>query len=121
MTTNQRAAARSANERPAFLELLTRQGVLDPEEAGLRRALIVRLGLFGVLLAGHVWLSEQNRILGYKSEALGKLIQKLDKDQVELDDMVWKESGPPVLASRAAGLGMQKPGRGQLRRIDAQP
>lgn len=118
MSTTNRAAT---HERPDFVELLTRQGVLDPEEAGLRRAFVVRLVVFTLLLAGHVWVSAQSRDLGYQGEALARLIHRLDQETVELEDAVARESRPALLASRAVELGMQKPAHGQLRRLDAKP
>ena len=116
MSTQSRAAT-SAHDSPAFLELLTRQGVLDPEEAGLRRRFVMRLLAFGLLLVGHVWVSMESRNLGYTEEALGRLIHRLDQERVELEDAVARESRPALLASRAVELGMQKPGHGQLRRL----
>lgn len=113
--------ASAAHEGPDFLELLTRQGVLDPEEANLRRRFTVRLVAFGLLLVGHVWVSMQSRNLGYQEEALGRLIHRLDQERVELEDAVARESRPALLASRAVELGMQKPVHGQLRRLDAKP
>jgi hypothetical protein len=120
MSTTQRVAA-STHERPDFFELLTRQGVLDPEEAGLRRSFVVRLVAFALLLGGHVWVSMESRNLGYEGEALGRLIHRLDQERVELEDALARESRPALLASRAVELGMQKPGHGQLRRLDAKP
>ena len=122
MSTHLRAvASASAHERPDFLELLTRRGVLDPEEAGLRRRFVLRLVAFALLLAGHVWVSMDSRDLGYEGEALGRLIHRLDQESVELEDAIARESRPARLASRAVELGMQKPGHGQLRRLDAKP
>jgi len=109
----------SAHERPDFFELLTRQGVLDPEEAGLRRRFIFRMVAFALLVIGHVWVSMESRNLGYEGEALGRLIHRLDQERVELEDAVARESRPALLASRAVELGMQKPGHGQLRRLGA--
>ncbi len=109
----------SAHESPDFFELLTRQGVLDPEEAGLRRRFIVSLVAFALLLGGHVWVSMQSRNLGYQGEALGRLIHKLDQERVEIEDALARESRPALLASRAIDLGMQKPAHGQLRRHEA--
>jgi hypothetical protein len=120
MSTQQRAVP-SIHESPDFLELLTRQGVLDPEEAGLRRRFVLRLVAFGLLLVGHVWVSMQSRNLGYKEEALGRLIHRLDQERVELEDTLARESRPAILASRALELGMQKPGHGQLRRLGGSP
>lgn len=112
-------AATSAHHSPAFFELLTRQGALDPEEASLRRRFMMRGVVFALLLVGHVWVSMQSRNLGYKEEALGRLIHRLDQERVELEDAVARESRPALLASRAVELGMQKPGPGQLRRLGA--
>ena len=120
MSTTNRAVT-SAHESPDFFELLMRQGVLDPEEAGLRRRLAWRLVAFALLLGGHVVVSMQSRNLGYEGEALGRLIHRLDQERVELEDAVARESRPALLASRAVELGMQKPGHGQLRRVDAKP
>jgi hypothetical protein len=120
MSTSQRAVT-SAHESPDFLELLTRQGVLDPEEAGLRRRFFVSLVAFALLLGGHVWVSLESRNLGYEGEALGRLIHRLDQERVEIEDALARESRPALLASRAVELGMQKPGHGQLRRLDAKP
>lgn len=122
MSTHHRSvAANSAHEGPAFFELLTRQGVLDPEEAGLRRRVIFSMVAFATLLAGHVWVNMQSRNLGYEGEALGRLIHRLDQERVEIEDALARESRPALLASRAVELGMQKPGHGQLRRLDAKP
>ncbi len=115
------STANSAHESPDFLELLTRQGVMDPEEAGLRRRFITRMVAFALLLAGHVWVSMESRNLGYEGEALGRLIHRLDQERVELEDAVARESRPALLASRAVELGMQKPAHGQLRRLVALP
>ena len=115
MSTNTRI---TAHESPDFFELLTRQGVLDPEEAGLRRRFVINIVAFTLLLAGHVWVSMQSRILGYEGEALGRLIHRLDQERVEIEDTLARESRPALLASRAVELGMQKPGHGQLRRLD---
>jgi hypothetical protein len=109
----------SAHESPHFFELLMRQGAVDPEEADLRRRFVLRLICFALLLGGHVWVSMQSRNLGYEGEALGRLIHRLDQERVELEDAVARESRPALLASRAVELGMQKPGHGQLRRLDA--
>jgi len=119
MSTNRRAAI--TNDSPAFLELLTRQGVLDPEEAGLRRRFGMGLVAFALLLGGQVWVSMANRDLGYEGEALGRLIHRLDQERVEIEDALARESRPALLASRAVELGMQKPGHGQLRRLGASP
>jgi hypothetical protein len=115
------STANSAHESPDFFELLTRQGVLDPEEANLRRRFWVRMIAFGLLAIGHVWVSMESRNLGYEEQALGRLIHRLDQERVELEDAVARESRPALLASRAVELGMQKPGHGQLRRLDARP
>ena len=114
-------SATSAHHSPAFFELLTRQGALDPEEAGARRRLMMRGVVFALLVVGHVWVSMQSRNLGYEGEALGRLIHRLDQERSELEDAVSHESGPAQLASRAVELGMQKPGHGQLRRVNAKP
>lgn len=119
MSTTHRAA--SAHEAPDFLELLSRPGVLDPEEAGLRRRFFWRMSAFALLLAGHVWVSLESRNLGYENEALGRLIHRLDQERVEIEDDLARESRPALLASRAVELGMQRPGHGQLRRVDAKP
>jgi hypothetical protein len=108
----------SAHQHPDFFELLTRQGVFDPEEAGLRRRFVVSLVTFALLLGGHVWVSMQSRNAGYEGEALGRLIHKLDQERVEIEDALARESRPALLASRAMDLGMQKPAHGQLRRLD---
>lgn len=122
MSTQQRVSiASSAHESPDFLELLTRQGVRDPEEAGLRRRFILNFFAFALLAGGHVWASMQIRTLGYEGEALGRLIHRLDQERVEIEDALARESRPALLASRAVELGMQKPGHGQLRRLDAKP
>ena len=115
------STANSVHESPDFLELLTRQGVMDPEEAGLRRRFIARMVAFALLLAGHVWVSMESRNLGYEGEALGRLIHRLDQERVELEDAVARESRPALLASRAVELGMQKPVHGQLRRLVSLP
>jgi hypothetical protein len=115
------STAGSVHESPDFLELLTRQGVLDPEEVGLRRRFILRMVAFALLLAGHVWVSMESRNLGYEGEALGRLIHRLDQERVELEDAVARESRPALLASRAVELGMQKPVHGQLRRLGVVP
>lgn len=120
-TTNRVAAVDSTHERPAFLEFLTRRGVLDPEEIGLRRSLFVRMGLCILLLAAHFGVIIDGHNLGYEGQALGRLIHRLDEERVELVDAVARESRPALLASRAVEIGMQKPTRGQLRRLDAQP
>jgi len=106
-----------------FLELVTRTATLDPEERGLRRSLILRLCLFALLLAGHVWVRMQAQALGYQSDALGRIVSRLDQERMELEMAVARESSPALLATRARELGMQKAGLGQLRRIerDAQP
>src|SRR6185369_17525898 len=114
MSTNNRAAI--TDDNPAFFEMLLRQGVSDPEEAGLRRRFVFNLVAFALLLAGHVWVSSQSRNLGYESEALGRLIHRLDQERVEIEDALARESRPALLASRAVDLGMQKPVHGQLRR-----
>jgi hypothetical protein len=123
MNTQHRAvaAAPSIHESPDFMELLSRQGVRDPEEAGLRNRFVFCLVAFALLLAGHVWVSMQSRNLGYESEALGRLIHRLDQERVEIEDAVARESRPALLVSRAVELGMQKPVQGQLRRLDAKP
>ena len=108
----------SAHESPDFFELLTRQGVLDPEEAGLRRRFVASLVAFAMLLGGHVWVSMECRNLGYEGEALGRLIHKLDQERVEIEDALARESRPALLAERAAELNMQKPMHGQLRKHD---
>lgn len=110
----------SAHESPDFFELLTRQGVVDPEEAGLRRRFIASLVVFAALLGGHVWVSMQSRNLGYESEALGRLIHKLDQHHAEIVDQLARETRPATLVSRAQDLGMQKPVRGQIRHLDVQ-
>jgi hypothetical protein len=115
------STANSVHESPDFMELLTRQGVMDPEEADLRRRFITRMAAFALLLAGHVWVSMESRNLGYEGEALGRLIHRLDQERVELEDAVARESRPALLASRAVELGMQKPGHGQLRRLATLP
>lgn len=120
-TTHRAASVSSTHEAPAFLELLTRPGILDPEEATLRRRLIYTFAVFGVLLLAQMWTSMEFRNLGYRSEALGRLIHKLDQERVELEDAVARESRPALLASRAVELGMQKPGQGQLRRLTQLP
>ena len=120
MSTTNRAAA-SAHDSPAFFELLTRQGALDPEEAGLRRRFMLRGVVFALLVVGHVWVAMQSRNLGYKEEALGRLIHRLDQERVELENAVSRESRPADLAARAVELGMQKPGHGQLRRLGVSP
>lgn len=111
----------ASHESPHFLELLTRNGAVDPEEQDLRRRFVVRLVCFTLLLGGHVWVSMQSRNLGYEGEAIGRLIHRLDQERVELEDAVARESRPALLASRAVELGMQKPMHGQLRRLDAKP
>lgn len=122
MSTTQRAGnTASAHSSPDFFELLTRQGVLDPEEAGLRWRLGVNLFAFAVLLAGHIWVSMQSRDLGYHGEALSRVINRLDQERAEIEDALARESRPPDLAHRAVELGMQKPAKGQLRRLDAKP
>lgn len=119
MSTQQRVGvSNTAHESPDFFELLTRQGVLDPEEAGLRRRFGLNLVAFALLLAGHVWVSLESRNMGYEGEALGRLIHRLDQERVEIEDALARESRPALLASRAVELGMQKPGHGQLRRLD---
>ncbi|HEY2775964.1 MAG TPA: hypothetical protein VGK20_18130 [Candidatus Binatia bacterium] len=120
-TTSRIATSPSAHEAPDFFELLTRQGVLDFEEAGLRRRFVINIVAFALLLAGHVWVSMAGRNFGYQGEALGRLIHRLDQERVEIEDAVARESRPALLASRAVELGMQKPGPGQLRRLDAKP
>ncbi len=120
-TTHRAASVRTAHEAPDFLELLTRPGVLDPEEASLRRRLIYGFVVVGGLLLAQMWASMEFRNLGYRSEALGRLIHKLDQERVELEDAVARESRPALLASRAVELGMQKPGHGQLRRLSQMP
>jgi hypothetical protein len=120
MSTSNRAVS-SAHEVPAFFELLSRQGVHDPEEAGLRRRVVASVVVFGLLLGGQVWVSMQSRNVGYQNEALGRLIHRLDQERVEIEDALARESRPASLASRAVELGMQKPGHGQLRRLDAKP
>lgn len=120
-TTHRAASVRTAHETPDFLELLTRPGVLDPEEATLRRRLMYTFAVFGVLLLAQMWTSMEFRNLGYRSEALGRLIHKLDQERVELEDAVARESRPALLASRAVELGMQKPAQGQLRRLSQMP
>src|SRR6185369_12537185 len=119
MSTNNRAAI--TDDNPAFFEMLLRQGVSDPEEAGLRRRFVFNLVAFALLLAGHVWVSSQSRNLGYESEALGRLIHRLDQERVEIEDALARESRPALLASRAVDLGMQKPVHGQLRRVGIDP
>lgn len=122
MSTTQRVATpASAHSGPDFLELLTRQGVLDPEEVSLRRRLALALVSFALLLGGHIWVSMQRVNLGYRNEALGRVIDRLDQERSELEDALARESRPPLLASRAVELGMQKPAHGQLRRLDAKP
>jgi len=118
MSTTNRAAS-SAHDSPAFFELLTRQGALDPEEAGVRRRYRMGAVVFVLLVAGHVWVALQGRTLGYTEEALGRLIHRLDQERVELENAVARESRPADLAVRAVELGMQKPGHGQLRRLGA--
>lgn len=120
-TQHRSAAAPSVHDGPDFLELLSRQGVLDSEEAGLRRRFVLRLVSCALLLGGHVWVSMKAQELGYREEALGRLIHRLDQERVEIEDAVARESRPALLASRAVELGMQKPGPGQLRRLDAKP
>lgn len=109
----------SAHESPDFFELLTRQGVVDPEEAGLRRRFVMSLVVFTFLLGGHVWVSMQSRNLGYEGEALGRVIHKLDQERVEIEDLLARESRAALLADRARELGMQKPGHGQLRKLES--
>ena len=111
----------SVHESPDFFEFLTRQGVLDPEEASHRRRLFFRFVMFALLLAGHVWVSMVRSNLGYQGEALGRLIHRLDQERAEIEDAVARESRPALLASRAGDLGMQQPAHGQLRRLDAKP
>lgn len=120
-TTHRSASVRTAHESPNFLELLTRPGVLDPEEASLWRRLVGSLVVFGLLLLAQMWSSMEFRTLGYQTEALGRLIHKLDQERVELEDAVARESRPALLASRAVELGMQKPAKGQLRRLAQLP
>lgn len=122
MSTTQRAGnTASAHSSPDFFELLTRQGVLDPEEAGLRRRFAMNMLAFAVLFVAHFWVSMQSRDLGYHGEALSRVINRLDQERAEIEDALARESRPPLLASRAAELGMQKPSKGQLRRLDAKP
>lgn len=112
---------RHAHETPSLLELLLRSGVLDPEEAGLRRRFALRLLLVGALFFGQVWVSMEARRLGYQAAALGRVIDHLDKERVEVEEAVARESRATLLITRARELGMQKPGPGQLRRLDAKP
>jgi hypothetical protein len=119
MSTTQRIVPVSAHNSPDFFELLTRHAALDPEEAGLRRRLILTLLGFAVVCAAQFWVSMESRNLGYQEEALGRLIHRLDQERVEIEDAVARESRPALLASRAVELGMQKPGKGQLRRYGA--
>jgi hypothetical protein len=122
MSTTPRAVHPAAvHESPDFFELLTRQVVRDPEVAGLRRRFAFNLVAFAVLLAGHFWVSMQSRNLGYHNLALRKVIDLLDQQSAEIGDALARESRPPLLASRAAELGMQKPAHGQIRRLDAKP
>jgi hypothetical protein len=122
MSTTQRAGGTaSAHSSPDFFELLTRQGVLDPEEAGLRRRFAMNLFAFAVLFVAHFWVSMQSRDLGYHHEALNRVIHRLDQERAEVEDALARESRAPLLASRAMELGMQKPAKGQLRRLDAKP
>lgn len=118
MSTTNRAVS-SAHDSPAFFELLTRQGALDPEEAGVRRRYRMGAAVFVLLIVGHVGVALQGRTLGYQEEALGRLIHRLDQERVELENAVARESRPADLAARAVELGMQKPGHGQLRRLGA--
>ncbi|MFN2427017.1 MAG: hypothetical protein ABR587_11300 [Candidatus Binatia bacterium] len=104
---------------PDFLELLTRQGVHDPGEAGMRRRIWLRVASVALLVSGHLWIAAVSRNLGYEREALSRLIHRLDQERVELEDAVARESRPALLASRAVEFGMQKPTHGQLRRIGA--
>ncbi|HYB99624.1 MAG TPA: hypothetical protein VEC57_10900 [Candidatus Limnocylindrales bacterium] len=106
-----------------FLELVTRTATLDPEERGLRRRLVLLLCLSAVLLAGHVWVRMQAHALGYQSDALGRIVNRLDQERMELEMAAARESSPALLAVRARELGMQKAGLGQLRRLepDAKP
>jgi hypothetical protein len=122
MSTTQRVAnSASAHSGPDFFELMTRQGVRDPEEVSLRRRVAITLVSFAVLFGGHIWVSMQRVNLGYRNEALGRAIDRLDQERSELEDALARESRPPLLASRAVELGMQKPAHGQLRRLDAKP
>lgn len=122
MSTTQRVAGpASAHSSPDFFELLTRQGVLDPEEASLRRRLAIHFVAFALLFGGHIWVSMQSRNLGYHNQALGNVIDRLDQERSEIEDALARESRPPLLATRAVELGMQKPAHGQLRRLDAKP
>lgn len=122
MSTQSRAAAApSVHDGPDFLELLTRPGILDPEEAGLRRRLFAGFVALALLAGGHVWVRMEAQFLGYEAEALSRVIHRLDQERVEIEDAVARESRPALLAARAVELGMQKPAQGQLRRLDAKP
>lgn len=122
MSTTQRVAnPASAHSGPDFFELLTRQGVRDPEAVTIGRRLGFMLVSLAVLAGGHIWVSMQKVNLGYRNEALDRVIDRLDQERSELVDALARESRAPLLASRAVELGMQKPVHGQLRRLDAKP
>ncbi len=111
----------TGHESADLWELVTRTVVLDPGEKGLRRKLYMGLFLSGLFMVGHIWVSTQVVNLGYESEALGRIIQRLDQERAELVRATAHESNALSLAGRARKLGMQKAAAGQIHRVDAQP
>jgi hypothetical protein len=104
---------------PGLLEMLTRPSSVDPEEGILQRRFGLRLVALVVVLAGHVWVADRVRQLGYRVEALGAVIHQLDKERAEIEKELAAASGPSHVPVRALERGMQRPGNGQLRHLDA--
>jgi len=104
---------------PGILEMLTRPSTVDPEEGILQRRIAVRLAVLLLLLAGHVWVGDRVRHLGYRVEALGAIIHELDKERAEIEKELATASGPSHVPVRALERGLQRPGNGQLRHLDA--